>query len=104
MMTRTIAGQTIEFDEQGFMAHADDWNEEIANELAAEIGIELTPLHWAVINFCRRDFAEQGDAPTIRRITQESGVPTKQLYQLFPKGPAKKVAYIAGLKKPTGCI
>lgn len=104
MTTRTIAGQTIEFDEQGFMANTNDWNEEIANALAAEIGLQLTPLHWEVINFCRRDFAEQGDAPTIRRITQESGVPTKQLYQLFPKGPAKKVAYVAGLKKPTGCI
>lgn len=104
MTTRTIAGQTIEFDEQGFMAHANEWSEEIAVELAAEIGIELTPLHWEVINFCRKDYAEQGDAPTIRRITQNSGVPTKQLYKLFPKGPAKKVAYVAGLKKPTGCI
>lgn len=104
MTTRTIAGKTVEFDEQGFMANVNDWNEDIANELAAEIGIELTPLHWEVINFCRDDYAAQGDAPTIRRITQESGVPTKQLYKLFPKGPAKKVAYVAGLKKPTGCI
>lgn len=104
MTTRTIAGKTIEFDEQGFMANVNDWNEDVANELAAELNITLTPLHWDVINFCRADFAAKGDAPTIRRITKESGVPTKQLYKLFPKGPAKKVAYVAGLKKPTGCI
>ncbi|MCA9941297.1 MAG: TusE/DsrC/DsvC family sulfur relay protein, partial [Anaerolineales bacterium] len=64
----------------------------------------LTEDHWKVIEFCRSDFVVQGDAPTIRRITTVGGVPTKQLYQLFPKGPGKKVAYIAGLKKPTGCI
>ena len=64
----------------------------------------LTDRHWTVIEFCRTDFEAQGDAPTLRRITKVGGVPTKELYQLFPKGPAKKVAYVAGLKKPSGCI
>ena len=105
MTERVIAGKTIEFDEDGFMANPDQWDREVAEVLASEIGITpLTEKHWKVIEFCRNDFATQGDAPTLRRITKVGGVPTKELYQLFPKGPAKKVAYIAGLKKPSGCI
>jgi TusE/DsrC/DsvC family sulfur relay protein len=102
---RVVAGKELAFDEDGFMADYSQWNQDVASELASEIGIDpLTDRHWLVINFCRSDFEEQGEAPTIRRITAASGVPTKELYQLFPKGPAKKVAYVAGLKKPTGCI
>ncbi len=105
MTTREIAGKTIEFDEQGFMANYKDWDEKVAEELASEIGITpLTERHWKVIKFCRSDYEAQGDAPTLRRITKVGGVPTKELYKLFPKGPAKKVAYVAGLKKPSGCI
>lgn len=105
MNERVVAGREIEFDEQGFMADYTQWDKDVANALAAEIGInELTDRHWQVIEFCRSDFETQGDAPTLRRITQQADVPTKELYQLFPKGPAKKVAYVAGLKKPSGCI
>jgi len=104
MTTREIAGKTVEFGEDGFMVNPQQWDQSVANELAQEIGIDLTPEHWKVIEFCRADFESQGDAPTLRRITQQAGVNTKELYQLFPKGPAKKVAYVAGLKKPSGCI
>lgn len=105
MTIREIAGKTVEFDEQGFMSNADQWDKAVAEALAAEIGITpLTDRHWQVINFCRTDYQIQGDAPTMRRITKIGGVPTKELYKLFPKGPAKKVAYVAGLKKPSGCI
>lgn len=105
MSTREIAGQTIEFDEEGFLADPNSWNEDIAVALAEEIGITpLTDGHWKVITFSREDFASTGEAPTLRRITKEAGVPTKELYQLFPKGPAKKVALVSGLGKPHGCI
>ncbi len=105
MATREIAGKIIEFDEEGFMVNPDDWNKEIATELAKEIGInELNERHWQVLEFSRSDFQEKGEAPSLRRITKAGGVPTKELYKLFPKGPAKKVARIAGLGKPTGCI
>lgn len=105
MTERVVAGKEIEFDEQGFMADYKAWDRDVANELATEIGIdELTERHWQVIEFVRSDYETQGDAPTLRRITQMGGVTTKELYQLFPKGPAKKVAYVAGLKKPSGCI
>jgi len=105
MTERVIAGKEVEFDEQGFMADYTEWDKDVAVELATEIGIDpLTDRHWQVIEFCRSDYEAQGDAPTLRRITQMGGVPTKELYKLFPKGPAKKVAYVAGLKKPSGCI
>lgn len=105
MAVREIAGKTVEFDEEGFMVNPEDWSKDIALELAKEIGIqELNEDHWKVIEFSRADFAEKGEAPSLRRITKAGGVPTKDLYKLFPKGPAKKVALVSGLGKPTGCI
>ncbi len=105
METLTIAGKTLALDADGNLANRNDWNEDIAREIAAYEGIaELTPQHWAVINFMRHVFDKEGDSPSIRRLTKESGVDTKALYQLFPKGPAKKAARIAGLPKPKGCI
>lgn len=105
MSTREIAGKTVEFDEEGFMVKPEEWTTEIAAILAEESGIEtLTKDHWQVIEFSRADFVEKGEAPGLRRITKVGGVPTKDLYKLFPKGPAKKVARISGLGKPHGCI
>ena len=105
MSTREIAGKTVEFDEEGFMVNPDDWTKDIAVELAKEIGIDdLTEGHWKVIEFSRADFVEKGEAPTLRRITKAGGVPTKELFQLFPKKPAKKMSYIAGVPKPHGCV
>lgn len=102
---RIVAGKSIQFDEEGFMANSEEWDKSVAETLATEIGISpLTERHWTVIKFCRSDFQTQGDAPTLRRISKVAGVPTKELYQLFPKVPAKKVAYVSGLKKPSGCI
>ena len=105
METVILAGKTLALDADGNLANRHDWNEETAREIAAIEGIpELTAQHWSVINFMRAVFEKEGDAPSIRRLTKESGVDTKTLYQLFPKGPAKKAARIAGLPKPKGCI
>jgi TusE/DsrC/DsvC family sulfur relay protein len=105
MTTKEIAGKTIELDADGHMARGDQWDEGVAKALAAEEGIAvLTEGHWKVINFMRKEFKEKGDAPSIRRLTKESGVDTKTLYALFPQGPAKKAARIAGLPKPKGCV
>ena len=95
---------TVKLDSDGFMENAADWTPEIAEALAAEADMTLTDRHWIVINFARKEFEANGDAPTIRKITKTTDVNTKELYQLFPKGPAKLAARIAGLKKPTGCI
>jgi tRNA 2-thiouridine synthesizing protein E len=105
METVILAGRALVLDADGNLANRNDWNEEIAREIAAIEGIpELTAQHWAVINFMRVVFEKEGEAPSIRRLTRESGVDTKTLYQLFHKGPAKKAARIAGLPKPKGCI
>jgi len=105
MSTVELLGKQLELDADGNLANLDDWNEEVAKELAKQEGIdELTDRHWMVINFMRKEYQEKGDAPSIRKLTKQSGVDTKELYQLFPKGPAKKAARIAGLPKPKGCI
>jgi tRNA 2-thiouridine synthesizing protein E len=105
METIVLGGKSLALDADGNLANRNDWNEAVAGEIAAIEGIsELTPQHWAVINFMREVFEKEGDSPSIRRLTKESGVDTKTLYQLFPKGPAKKAARIAGLPKPKGCI
>ena len=105
MPTRTINGKALEFDAEGFMTDASQWDAGIAATLAPEEGIPtLTDRHLLVLNFMRKEFQEKGTGPSIRKLTKESGVPTKELYELFPGGPAKKAAKIAGIKKPQGCI
>ncbi|MBN1542650.1 TusE/DsrC/DsvC family sulfur relay protein [candidate division KSB1 bacterium] len=105
MPTREIAGKQVSLDDDGFLVDATDWSKEVAQVLAQEEGIaDLTEGHWKVIEFMRADFAEKGAVPTIRRLNKVGGVPTKELYELFPNGPAKKAARIAGLAKPQGCV
>ncbi len=90
---------------EGFLEHVEEWDRDVAAELAAESGIPLlTDRHWIVIDFMRKEYLMKGDAPTIRTLGKESGVAIKELYQLFPKGPAKLAAKLAGIPKPHGCI
>lgn len=105
MTTRTIAGMNVQVNDEGFMTEPGEWNKEIATELAKEEGIEeLSENHWRVIEFCRQSATENGSAPTLRQITTGTGITTKELFALYPKGPAKKVARISGLGKPEGCV
>lgn len=104
MPVATIGSAEVNVDDEGFMTEYDQWNEEIAKALAAQIGIELGDAHWKVINFLREDYKAQGETPMLRRVSKVADVPTKELFQLFPKKPAKKMAYIAGVPKPQGCV
>jgi tRNA 2-thiouridine synthesizing protein E len=104
MPTTVIGGREVHVDEEGFLTVYDEWDDDLAKQLAAQIGIDLTDAHWTAIRFLRADFAAQGETPTIRRVSTVGGVPTKDLFTLFPKKPAKKMAYIAGLPKPHGCV
>ena len=82
-----------------------EWTRELGEQIAAENGIpELTDRHWQVIDFMREQYFATGNAPSIRSLGKESGVPVKELYTLFPKGPAKLAALIGGIPKPRGCI
>jgi len=101
----TTAIPNVKMDTEGFRTDPTAGTAEIAAVLAGEEGIApLTDRHWVVINFVRDQFAKTGESPSLRTITKQSGVDTKELYALFPKGPAKKVARVAGLGKPKGCI
>ncbi len=95
----------VETDKEGFLLHTGDWTPQLAAEIAAESGIPaLTERHWLVVSFMRDRYLATGTAPTIRSLGKESGVPIKELYELFPKGPAKLAAKIGGIPKPKGCI
>jgi len=96
--------ENLSFDDDGFMTDSTQWSKEVGMAIAQILEIELTDKHWEVIEFSRSVYAEENDAPTLRKITKSLNLPTKELYDLFPGGAAKIAAKIAGLPKPTGCI
>jgi TusE/DsrC/DsvC family sulfur relay protein len=105
MTTMEIAGVSVERDPEGFLLDPAQWTRDIGIEIAREEGIpELTERHWMVVEFMRDRYLTTGTAPSIRSLGKQSGVPVKELYQLFPKGPAKLAAKIGGIPKPRGCI
>jgi tRNA 2-thiouridine synthesizing protein E len=105
-MTITSLDETpVDVDAEGFLQRPEQWTEAMADEIARDAGIDpLTDRHWQVVRFMRDTYLRTGSAPTIRTLGKASGVPVKELYQLFPKGPAKLAAKIAGIPKPRGCI
>jgi len=105
MTTTLIAETAVDVDSEGFLTHPEQWNDDVARAIAAANGVpELTDRHWQVVRFMRERYLTTGTAPSIRSLGKESGVPVKELYQLFPKGPAKLAAKIGGIPKPKGCI
>jgi TusE/DsrC/DsvC family sulfur relay protein len=104
MPVTTIADRQVTVDPEGFLTEFSEWDDDLARTLAAQIGLELTDRHWEAIRFLRRDFAEKGQTATLRRISTVGGIPVKTLFELFPQKPAKKLAYVAGLPKPHGCV
>ena len=105
MSTMTIANIDVELNDEGFFVDPDQWTEDMVPDLARREGIEpVTDTHWQVIRFMRSEYLAKGTGPTVRVLGKTSGVTIKELYQLFPKGPAKIAAKIAGIPKPRGCI
>jgi len=105
MPTMTLDNAVLELDAEGFLKDATQWNEAVAETIARDNGVPvLTEDHWKVIRFMRQAWLANGQAPTIRTLGKESGVDVKNLYKLFPKGPAKLAAKFAGIPKPHGCI
>lgn len=105
MPTKVYAGTEVTVNDEGFFADPEQWREEMAPEIAVESGVgALTEQHWQVIKHMRHEYFEKGTGPTVRALGKTSGVSIKELYQLFPKGPAKLAARIAGIPKPRGCI
>jgi len=105
MPTATYADKTVSVNDEGFFEDPTQWTEDMAPEIAKAAGIdEFTDRHWQVIKFIRAEYAAKGTGPTVRALGKTSGVTVKDLYRLFPKGPAKIAAKIAGIPKPRGCI
>lgn len=104
MSVATIAGRELHVDAEGFLTDPAEWDEDLARTLAENIGLELTEAHWEAIRFARQDYQANGETPTLRRMAAAGGVCTKDMFVLFPQKPAKKMAYVAGLPKPVGCV
>ncbi|MFZ4719954.1 MAG: TusE/DsrC/DsvC family sulfur relay protein [Ilumatobacteraceae bacterium] len=105
MSTTTYAGTPVELNDEGFFVDPTQWTRDMAVEMAKADGIdELTAQHWQVLDFMRKEYFEKGTGPTVRVLGKTSGVSVKDLYLLFPKGPAKMAARLAGIPKPKGCI
>lgn len=100
-----IQGKVFEVDGDGFLTTPEVWNDQVAELFAKSDGIEeLTDKHWAVVRVIRKNFEEKGNAPMIRTICQETGLRLKEIYELFPLGPARGACRVAGLPKPDGCV
>ncbi|MGE0432842.1 MAG: TusE/DsrC/DsvC family sulfur relay protein [Planctomycetota bacterium] len=101
----TIAGKAIEVDDEGYMVDPALWDDAVAIELAKTQGIDdLSEEHWTVVRFMREKYSTDGSAPSIRSLGKESGISTRDLYRLFPRGPAKLAALIGGIPKPDACV
>lgn len=95
----------IKVDEDGFMEEPEVWDEKVALALASTEAVnELTEDHWKVVNYLRDYYKQFGIAPMIRKLCKQTGYSLKEIYDLFPSGPAKGACKVAGLPKPTGCV
>ena len=105
MAVATVTVADVVLNDEGFFVQPEQWSEELVPELAAREGIAaVTERHWQVIRFMRDEYLRNGTGPTVRVLGKTSGVSIKELYELFPKGPAKVAARVAGIPKPRGCI
>lgn len=102
-MEKTIAGNTIDLNDDGYMTDASQWNREVASELAKEEEIELGEKHFEVLEFLRQKQTD-GSSLTIRSVGKSGIVDIKEFYTLFPGGPLKKATRIAGIPKPSSCV
>ncbi len=103
MAQRILAGHPVDVNEEGYFTNPTQWTPDMANELATEEGIDLTPKHFDVINFLRTR-QRSGQKLTIRRVGKSGIVSIKEFYGLFPGGPLKKASKIAGIPKPASCV
>jgi dissimilatory sulfite reductase related protein len=105
MATFAQGDVSIVVDEDGFMQEPDQWNEAVARALATTEGVnDLSENHWKVVNYLREYYLQFGVAPMIRKLCKQTGFQLKEIYDLFPSGPAKGACKVAGLPKPTGCV
>ena len=103
MATKTLNGHQVEVNDEGYMLNPEQWNKDIASEIAREEGVDLSERHFAIIDYIREKVLG-GDALSLRRIGKSGVVDIKEFYQLFPGAPLKKATKIAGVPKPESCV
>jgi tRNA 2-thiouridine synthesizing protein E len=101
-----VQGVELEADADGYLLEA-NFTDEAVEAIAAAEGIDLTPEHWEVIRFLRDEYQENGHTPNFRNMLKgfqaiRPEADSKFLYDLFPLGPAKQGARMAGLPQPFG--
>jgi tRNA 2-thiouridine synthesizing protein E len=94
----------VAFKPDGHLADPSAWTRALAENIAALEGVPLDAQRWKLIDVARAEFEEKKVAANIRRLTQISGLSTKEIFTLFPKAPGRTIARIAGTPKPAGCI
>ncbi len=100
-----LGGKLLDIDEDGFIQDPAGWDEAVAADLAKTEAVEvLTEQHWRVVNYLRNYYLEYNMAPMVRKLCKETDFKLKEIYDLFPSGPAKGACKVAGLPKPTGCV
>ena len=105
MQEVTYGGKKLEIDEDGFIQNPDAWDDAVACDLAKTESVEqMTDRHWKLVRYIRDYYLKFGMAPMIRKMCKETGFPLKEIYEMFPGGPAKGACKVAGLPKPTGCV
>lgn len=106
-----LAQRQIELDADGCLCNLQDWDEEVAEALAAREEIELGPEHWQIIMAVRDFYQEFELAPAnralVRYLASRFGAETgnsMRLNLLFKGRPARLAGKIAGLPKPANCF
>jgi TusE/DsrC/DsvC family sulfur relay protein len=105
-MPYLVNGNELETDDQCYLLEP-DFSDEVVRVIAEAEGLSLTDAHWTVVNYLRDEFREHGHTPNFRNMLKGlaehlPGVDSKALYDLFPVGPAKQGAKVAGLPQPLG--
>ncbi|WP_373510550.1 TusE/DsrC/DsvC family sulfur relay protein [Thiocapsa sp.] len=95
---------SVPLDNEGFLLNRDDWSEEVAVELAKADDFEMTDQVMGFIREARAMYEADGVVPPIRIFAKKQKVSTKDLYDIFRKGPMKLICKWGGLPKPTGCV
>jgi len=103
MAEKNYAGKTLEVNDEGYLLDHMQWSKEIAKEIAKEEGIDLSEMHFAVLEYLREKYIAD-EQLSIRKVGKSGIVDIKGLYKLFPGGPLKKSSRIAGIAKPSSCV
>ncbi len=100
----TASNKKYTLNAKGFLAVPSEWDKEFTETYAQKEGVTLTEEHWKIINYLRKYYSENGICPLLRRLTKDTGLTLRQIYDLFPDGPAQMACKWAGLPSATGCV